>query len=165
MHTRVACAVALVSLASAGAVYVASASGKTHIPSCTDVRVSGGNFNGLTGGVIVAGLVVRNVSHHDCAVATRPWIRLGPVRHSVTVADAPPGLFGSPYSTPQGRVTLSPGQRTVTQIYVGPGSCDHARWHVFSLSARAGWANHSVAIGDVVCKDGTGTIWVGSFHR
>jgi hypothetical protein len=166
MRVRITLLMLGAGLLGAGLLYATAAFGKVQIAPCSAVHVSGGNFDGLTGGVLVAGLSVRNVSHRDCTVATRPWIRLGPISHAVTVSDAPPGVFGSPYATPQRAVTLRPGQRTVTQIYLAPGGCDRARWHVFSLQARAGWASHSVAIGSgEMCKDGTGTIWVGSFQR
>jgi hypothetical protein len=165
MRVRAVSVAVLVCLVAAGAFYATGASGRQRISTCAPVRVSGGNFNGLPGGVIVAGLDVRNVSHRDCAIATRPWVRVGPISHSVTVADAPPDLFGSPYSAPQRVVTLRPGQRAVTQIYLAPGGCDRGRSVVFALRARAGWGKASVPISNDACKDGSATIWVGSLQR
>jgi hypothetical protein len=128
--------------------------------------VSGGNFNGLTGGTIVAAVKVRNLSKHACKLDGRPWVRLGPLRYAVTVDNATPPFFGSnPTSVPQPLQTLRPGQHADAQIFIAPGSCSQARSTIFNLRARAGWAERSVPISNFACKNGSGTIWVDSFRR
>jgi hypothetical protein len=164
MRTRVVSAAALLALVGAGLSYAAAASGQGRIASCSSVRVTGGNFNGLTGGVIVAAVQVRNVSKRDCTINGRPWIRLGPVGYAVTVGDATPGMFGR-FGAPERALRLRPSQHVVAQVFIAPGSCSQARSVVFSLRARAGWAAGSVPISNFACKNGSGEIWVGSFQR
>jgi hypothetical protein len=164
MRARFAFAAVLATLAGAGALYAAAASGGGRIARCSLVSVSGGNFNGLTGGVIVAAVQVENLGKRDCTINSRPWIRLGRLPHPVTVADAAPGSFGRA-GDPQRTVRLSHGQHAVAQVFIAPGSCSRARSVVFALRARAGWGKRSVPISNAVCDDGTGTIWVGSFRR
>jgi hypothetical protein len=164
MRVRVVFVAILTGLVAAGAFYAAAASGRQRIPVCASVRVSGGNFNGLTGGTVVAAVKVRNLSSRECAINARPWIRIGPTSHAVTVADATPATFGK-FGAPERTLKLSPGQHTVAQVFISPGSCSRARSTVFSLRARAGWAGRSVPINNVACKNGSGEIWVGSFQR
>jgi hypothetical protein len=163
MRARVVVAV-LVGLIGAGAFYAASAFGRQQIASCSAVHVSGGNFSGLTGGTIVAAVKVRNLGKRDCTIDGRPWIRLGPTRHAVTVEDATPAAFGQ-QGSPERVLTLRPGQHTIAQVFISPGSCSLARSVVFTLRARAGWAGRSVPISNVACRNGSGAIWVGAFQR
>ena len=123
MRASVASAVALVALAGAGAVYVASASGTARISSCRAVRVTGGDVNGA-GGTGIAGVWVKNRGSRDCIVNARPWVRLGPFRYRVTVADARPGDFGHSKGNAERTWTLHPGQRISAALYFVPGSCD-----------------------------------------
>lgn len=164
MHARVAATAAVAIVVGAGAIYTAAASGRDRVASCSLVRVSGGDFNGLTGGTIVAGVQVRNVGTRECTIDGRPWIRLGHLRHAVTVEDATPGVFGR-WGAPPRVLRLRTGQHAVAQIFIAPGTCSQARSVVFPLRARAGWAEKSVPIGNLVCDHGTGAIWVGSFRR
>jgi hypothetical protein len=163
MRGRVVSVAVLAGLVGAGVFYTAVASGRQRVPSCASVHVSGGNFNGLTGGTIVAAVKVRNLSSRDCTINARPWIRLGPTSHAVTVADAAPNMFGK-FGSPEQVLKLRPGQHTVAQVFISPGSCSRARSTVFPLEARAGWAGRSVPINNVVCKNGSGEIWIGSFQ-
>jgi uncharacterized protein DUF4232 len=164
MRVRVVSVAILAGLIGAGAVYTAAASGRLRIATCSAVHVSGGNFNGLTGGAIIAGLQVRNTGKRDCEINGRPWIRLGPTPHTVTVADAGPGAFEG-FGSLDRVVRLHPGQHAVAQIITSPGSCSQARGTLFTVRARAGWAERSVPINNAVCKNGTGEIWVGAFQR
>jgi hypothetical protein len=125
--------------------------------------VSGGPFNGLTGGAIISALEVRNTGKRECEINGRPWIRLGPTPHTVKVTDADPGAFGG-FGSLDRVVKLHPGQHAVAQIITTPGSCTRGRGTVFPVRARAGWAERSVAIGGGVCKNGSGEIWVGAFQ-
>ena len=164
MRTSVVVAVVLATLVAAGVVYAAVASSRDRIPTCSSIRVSGGDFNGLTGGTVEAAVQVRNLSSRDCKINGRPWIRLGPTRHAVTVADATPGMFG-PAGALERVVRLRPRQHAVAQVFISPGSCSRAQSTVFRLRARAGWAERSVWISNWACKNGSGEIWVGSFER
>jgi hypothetical protein len=132
------------------------------IATCSLVRVSGGDFNGLTGGAILAGVEVRNIGKRDCMINGRPWIRLGPMHHPVTVEIAGPGAFGN-FGSVERTLRLHPGQHAVAQIITSPGSCSQARSTLFTVQARAGWAERSVSISNSVCKNGSGEIWVGAF--
>jgi hypothetical protein len=165
MRTRVVYVAVLGALFGGGVFYTAAASGRGRIPVCSAIRVSGGDFNGATGGQAVAAVQVQNVGKRACTISGRPWIRLGPLRHEVTVGDATPAVFGSNAGIPGRVLTLRPGQHAVADILISPGSCGLARWQVFTLRARAGWAKKSVQIGDLACKSGTGEIWGGSFQR
>ena len=164
MRRRVVSVVVLATLAGAAVVYTAAASGRTRIAACSRVGVSGGNFNGLTGGTIVAAVKVRNLSKRDCLINARPSIRVGPTRHAVTVEDATPASFGN-FGAPERVLTLRPGQQVVAQIFISPGSCAQAKWQVFALRAQAGWAGRTIPINNAACKNGSGVIWVGSFQR
>jgi hypothetical protein len=164
MRVRVASVAVLAALVAAAAVYAAAASGRAKIPACSAVHVSGGNFNGLTGGAIIAGIQVRNTGTRDCVINGRPWIRVGPTAHTVTVTDADPGAFGG-FGSLDRVVRLHPGQHAIAQIITTPGSCSQARDTMFTDRARAGWAEGSVPINSSVCKNGSGEIWVGSFKR
>ena len=128
------------------------------IPACREVRVGGGDYNGMTGGVLVAQVLVTNVGRRTCAVLGRPWIRLPRIPHPVTVADLPPG-------TASGRVVLSPGERASAQVLLVPGGCDRGQGVVFHLTARAGWSKRGVRIGGSMCDDGSGQILVSAFSR
>jgi hypothetical protein len=164
MRVRFVWAAAFVALAGAGVFYVASASGTARIESCRDVYVSGGDFNAATGGEIVAAVKVKNLGRRDCAINARPWVRLGPLPFSVTVADAAPGMYGNA-GDPEQTWTLRPDQVVSAGLFVVPGSCDRGVGSEFSLHARAGWAGRSVSIGGGACKNGTGELFVGSFQR
>jgi hypothetical protein len=165
MRSRVISAVVLVALVALGVSYTAAALGVGPVPSCAFVRVSGGDFNGVTGGGAIADVEVRNVAKRDCTITGRPWIRLGPLRHAVRVGDATSRILGPQAGVPGRVLTLRPGRHAVADILIAPGSCGLARSEVFALRARAGWANRSIQIGDLVCDNGTGEIWVGSFHQ
>src|ERR1700749_1902686 len=91
MRVRVASATVLAASVAAAAVYTTAASGRGRIAPCSAVHVSGGNFNGLSGGAIIAGVQVRNIGKRDCVINGRPWIRVGPTAHSVIFTDAAPG--------------------------------------------------------------------------
>src|SRR5262249_10356722 len=145
MRVRVVSVALLAGLVGAGALYTAAASGRPQVAACSAVHVSGGNFNGLTGGAIIAGLQVRNIGKRDCTINGRPWIRVGPARHTVTVAEAGPGTFGG-FGSLERVLRLHPGQHAVAQIITFPGSCSQARSKVFTLQARAGWAERGVPI-------------------
>ena len=159
--------ISLVVLAAAliggGTVYATAASGRRQIPVCSAVHVSGGPFNGA-GGSIESAVTVRNTGSRACKIDGRPWIRLGPTRYPVTVADATPGMYGNA-GAHERTLTLAPGQHTVAQVITEPGSCTRGVDTMFSANARAGWAGRSVPIGSGVCKNGSGEIWVGSFQR
>ena len=165
MRMRVVSVALLASIVGAGVFYTAVASGRPRIPTCSAVHVSGGNVNALTGGQGMASVGVRNLSKRDCTISGHPWIRLGPLRHAVTVEDATRAVFGSNAGVPGHVVTLRPRQQAYADILLAPGSCGQARWQVFTLRLRGGWARHGVAIGGLFCKNGTGEIWVGSFQR
>ena len=166
MRARVASVAVLAGPVGTVASYTAAASGRQETAPCAAVHVSGGNFNGLTGGTIVAAVKVRNLGKRACTLNGRPWIRLGPLHHAVTVEDATPPFFGSNNSTiPKPLQTLRPGRHATAQIFIAPGSCGLARWQVFELRARAGWAERGIPIRNLVCKNGTGQIWVDSFRR
>ena len=165
MRARVACAVTLAAVSGVGVFYAAAASGKGPIANCPSVRVSGGDFNAATGGQAVAAVTVRNIGSRDCTISGRPWIRLGPLRYAVTVEDATRAVFGSNAGVPGHVLTLRPGQQAHADILISPGSCGLARSEVSALRAQAGWAKRGVTIEDLVCKNGTGEIWVGSFQR
>jgi len=165
MRSRRAAAVLglVVVVAGAGIVYVASASGTAQIKSCTAVRVSGGDENGA-GGTTIAAVWVKNRGSRDCTINARPWVRLGPFRYRVRVADAAPGEFGNA-GDPERTWTLRSGQRIGAALFLVPGSCDRSVGSMFGLNLRAGWARHSVSIGGGACKNGTGELVVGSFQR
>jgi Domain of unknown function (DUF4232) len=165
MRTRVVSAGILVALVGAGVFYTAAASGRGRIANCSRVQVSGGNDNALTGGTYVAALRVRNVGKRDCTVSSRPWIRLGPLRHAVTVTDATAPFFPPGTGVPERVLTLRPGQHTVAQIFIAPGNCGLGRSVTFKLRARAGWDTRSVSITGIDCDNGTGVIWVEPFQR
>jgi hypothetical protein len=162
MRVRVVSVALLAGLVGAGVFYTAAASGRPRIAPCSAVHVSGGNFNALTGGAGIAGVQVRNIGKRDCTINGRPWVRLGPTRHAVTVADAGPGTFGS-FGSLERVLRLHPGQHAVAQIVISPGSCSQARSALFTVRTRAGWAERSVPIGGAVCKNGSGEILVGAF--
>ncbi|HEY2353293.1 MAG TPA: DUF4232 domain-containing protein [Gaiellaceae bacterium] len=163
MRVWVACAAALLALVGAGAICVASASGTGQIKPCTAVRVTGGDENGAAGTTIAA-VLVKNRGTRDCTVNARPWVRLGPFRYRVTVADAAPGEYGNAGDLEQ-VWTLHPGQRVAAGLFFFPGSCDRGVGSMFTLNARVGWARRGVSIGGGACKNGTGELSVGSFHR
>lgn len=164
MRPRVVPAIVLAALVAAGAFYAAVASGRSRVATCSVIRVSGGDFNAATGGQAVADVTVRNVGKSDCTISGRPWVRLGPLRYPVAVEDATRLVFGSLAGVPERVLTLRPRQRAYADLLIQPGSCGQARSEVFSPRARAGWGRHGVAIGDLVCKNGTGTVWVGAFQ-
>jgi hypothetical protein len=164
MRVRAVPLVVLAGLIGAGAVYAAAASGRRQIPVCSSVHVSGGFLNAATGGEVIYAVRVRNTGKRDCEINGRPWIRLGPARYAVTVADATPGMYGE-FGAHERTLTLAPGQRAVTQVVTDPGSCTRGVGTMFSVSARAGWADRSVPVGSGVCKNGSGEIWVGVFQR
>lgn len=163
MRVRVVSLVLLASLMGVGAVYAAAASGRQQIPVCSAVHVSGGPNNGASG-AIISDLQVRNTGKQNCEINGRPWIRLGPARYPVAVADATPGMFGK-FGAHERTLTLAPGQHAVTQVITEPGSCTRGVGTMFGVNARAGWAARSVPIGSGVCKNGSGEIWVGVFQR
>ena len=165
MRARVVSVAVLASLLGAGVFYTATASGRQRIAACSVVHVSGGNFNAATGGQGVASVSVRNLSKRDCTISGHPWIRLGPLRHAVTVEDATRAVFGSNAGVAGQVLTLRPRQQAYADILLAPGSCGQDRWQVFTLRMRGGWARRGVTIGGVFCKNGTGEIWVGSFQR
>jgi hypothetical protein len=165
MRMRLVSAVVLAALVTASALYAAAANGRTRVASCSVVRVSGGDFNAATGGQAVADVTVRNDGKSDCTIGGRPWVRLGPLRYPVRVEDATHLVFGSLAGVPEQVLTLRPRQKAYADILIQPGSCGLARWQVSALWARAGWATRSVKISDLVCKNGTGTVWVGAFQK
>jgi Domain of unknown function (DUF4232) len=161
---RVVSGAVLAALVGAGVFYAAAASGRPRIAVCSAVHVSGGNFNALTGGAGIAGVQVRNVGKRDCTINGRPWIRLGPTRHPLTVADAGPGTFGS-FGSLERVLRLHAGQHAVAQVIISPGSCSQAPGTLFTVRTHAGWAERSVPIDGAVCKNGSGQILVGAFKR
>jgi hypothetical protein len=165
MRIRLASAVVLAALVTAGIFYSALASGRDRVATCSVLRVSGGDYNAATGGQAIADVTVRNLGKGDCTIGGRPWVRLGPLRYPVRVEDATTRVFGSLAGVPEHFVTLRPRQKAYADLLIQPGSCGQARPNVFSPRARAGWAGQGVAIGDLVCKNGTGTIWVGAFRK
>lgn len=164
MRVSVASVILVAALVSAGVSYATAAAGGKRTASCSHVRVTGGNFNGLTGGTIVAGVGVRNDGATDCTINTRPWVSLGPIAHAVSVQDATSQMFGR-FGAPEQALTLRRGQHVVAQIFISPGSCNQARSAVFELRAHAGWAEHGVPVSNLVCRNGSGTVWIGSFQR
>ena len=133
-----------------------------HVPLCRTLRVSGGDDNGMTGGVIEAHLTVKNTGGTSCAVAGRPWLRIRRLPHPVTVADA---IDHALAGTLSGRVVLAPGRRATALLWLIPGSCTRDASVTFDLDARAGWKNRSVAVSsNEMCNDGTGHIDVGRFR-
>lgn len=164
MRTRIIPAAVVLVLFTGGVFYASAASGVGPIPSCAVVRVSGGDFNGLVGGGAIAGIQVRNLATRDCTITGRPWIRLGPLLHPVTVSNATPAGLGSQAGAAGRLLTLRPGRSAVADIVITPGSCDLARSEVFALRARAGWARHGVTVSNLICDNGTGEVWVGSFR-
>lgn len=165
MRARTVPAAVLFVVIAGGVFYASTASGVGPIPSCALIRVSGGDFNALTGGAAIANVRVRNLAKRDCTITGHPWIRLGPTRHAITVRDATPVVLGSQAGVPGRILRLRPGRSAVADIVIQPGSCGQARADVFALRARAGWAGHGIMIGDRACKNGTASIWVGSFHQ
>jgi hypothetical protein len=165
MRTRIVSVALIAAVVVAGVSYTAAASGRHRIAKCTDTRTTGGDFNAATGGQAVAAVQVRNLGRRDCTISGRPWIRLGTLRYAVTVEDATVAVFGSNAGVPGRVLTLLPGQRAYADILISPGSCGLARSEVSHLRARAGWAEHGVPISDLVCKNGSGEIRVGSFQR
>jgi Protein of unknown function (DUF4232) len=165
MRTRVVSVVVLASLVAAGIFYAAAASGRSRVATCSVLRVSGGDYDAATGGQAVADVTVRNLGKGGCTIGGRPWVRLGPMRYPVSVEDATTRVFGSLAGVPEHLVTLRPRQEAYADLLIQPGSCRQARPEVFSPRTRAGWAGHGATIGDLVCKNGTGTIWVGAFRK
>lgn len=131
------------------------------VPVCQEVQLAGGDDNGLTGGVVVAHVFVKNVGRRACAVVGRPWIRVPRLAHPVTVTDISSGAAG----TPSGRVVLSPGALASAEILLNPGQCSRDRNVVFDLTARVGWRNRSVRVAGSMCDDGSGQIAVATFRR
>jgi hypothetical protein len=127
---------------------------------CRTVRVSGGDDNGMTGGVIEAHLTVKNTGGTPCAVAGRPWLRIPRLPHPITVTD----MIGPFAGTLSGRVLLRPGRRAGALIWLNPGSCTRDAAVTFGLTARAGWGKKSVPVANDMCNDGTGHIDVGRFR-
>ena len=128
---------------------------------CRTVRVSGGDDNGLTGGVREAHLTVKNTGGTPCVVAGRPWLRIPRLRHPITVTDAVGYALAGTLS---GRVLLEPGARASALIWLNPGSCTRGAAVTFDLGARAGWRNRSVPVANEMCTDGTGHIDLGRFR-
>ena len=157
MKTRVGAVAVLAGLVAAGAFYATSARGHAQVSLCKRVRVSGGAFNSMTGGVALAGVQVRNIGTGDCTINARPWIRLGPTRYAVTIRDAT--------SVSEGTLVLHAGQHAVAHVEVVPGSCDRGVGTTFGLAARVGWARRSVPVSGNGCKNGTAEILVGAFRR
>ena len=126
---------------------------------CRTVRVSGGDDNGMTGGVREAHLTVKNTGGTACAVAGRPWLRIPRLPHPITVTDAIDYPFAGTLS---GRVLLKPGGRASALIWLNPGRCTRGAAVTFGLAARAGWRTRSVPVANEMCIDGTGLIdpWV-----
>ncbi len=123
--------------------------------------MSGGDDNGLTGGVKEAHLTVENTGATACAVAGRPWLRIPRLPHPITVTDAIDYPFAGTLS---GRVLLKPGGRASALIWLNPGSCTRDAAVTFGLAARAGWRTRSVPVANEMCNDGTGHIDVGRFR-
>jgi hypothetical protein len=132
------------------------------VPVCQAVRLAGGDDNGLTGGVVVAHVFVKNVGRRACAVAGRPWIRIPRLAHPVTVKDISSGAAAG---TPSGRVVLSAGELASAEILLDPGRCSRDRNVVFELAARAGWSKRGVPVAGLMCEDGSGQIAVATFRR
>lgn len=132
------------------------------IPVCQAVQLAGGDDNGLTGGVVVAHVFVKNVGRRACVVVGRPWIRIPRLAHPVTVTDISSGAAAG---TPSGRVVLSPGALASAEILLDPGQCNRDRSVVFDLTARAGWWTRSVRVAGLMCDDGSGQIAVATFRR
>jgi hypothetical protein len=129
---------------------------------CRTVRLTGGDDNGLTGGVIVAHLIVTNTGRAACLLAGRPSIRIPRLPHSITVTD----IVDAPASgNLSGRVPLKPGARASALIWLNPGSCDRGRAVTFAVRAHVGWQTKSVPISNRMCSDGTGHIDLGAFQR
>jgi hypothetical protein len=159
MLLRALLAVLVVGLISAGV--SADARPAAVIPRCQSVSVAGGDDNGLTGGVIVAHLFVKNIGTRACAVIGRPWIRIPRLSHAVTLTDISSGPAAG---TPSGRVILSSGALASAEILLNPGRCDRGRSVTFALLANAGWQKRSVRIEGDICNDGSGEIAVATFR-
>jgi len=132
------------------------------IPPCQAIQVAGGDDNGLTGGVMVAHVFVKNVGRRTCAVVGRPWLRIPHLSHPVTVTDISSGPGAG---TSSGRVALSPGALASAEILLNPGQCSRGRSVVFDLTTRAGWWKKSVRLAGFMCNDGSGEIEVATFRR
>jgi hypothetical protein len=143
----------------------AAGTSETHpavlVPPCQSVQVAGGDDNGLTGGVVVAHVFVKNVGRRACLVVGRPWIRIPHLAQPLTVADISSGQGAG---TPSSRVALSPGARASAEILLNPGTCSRDRSAVFDLAARAGWGSKSVRVAGAMCNDGSGQIAVATFR-
>ena len=151
--------VILISAAAATLVAASAASGTARLARCSSVKVSGGPYNGA-GGTWLDMVVVRNTGHADCTVRGYPWVKLS--RPDVTkVAHATRGMYGAAVRT----VRLAPGQRAWAQIAINPGSCDRSARSERWTRGRAGWRSGRIRIGVVACKNGSGRVWVGAFHR
>lgn len=127
---------------------------------CRSVTVSGGDYNGMTGGVTVAHLIVKNSGRASCTLLGRPWIRIPAIPHAVRIDD----ITTKPVAGSE-RVVLTPGASASAQIWLNPGRCDRGKAVVFGLTARVGWQNKSVPVASDMCKDGSGRIDVGLFQR
>ena len=154
---------AVVSLAAVLAGVLAGATPASEAASlapCSAIKVSGGFYDGA-GGTWLFSVVVRNTGHTDCTVRGHPWVKLRRA-HITRVAQAPRGMYGATVRT----VKLAPGQRAWAQIAIDPGSCDRSVGSERGTRGQAGWRTRRIRIGVVpACKNGTGKVWVGAFHR
>jgi hypothetical protein len=157
-------AVAVLVALGVGTFYATGALGQSRVGSCSSVRVSGDD-NAAGGGQVVASVRVRNVGTRVCTISGRPWIRLGPLRHAITVRDATRAVFGSNAGVPGTVVTLQPRQRAYAAVLLYAGSCSRGIGTEFAPRLRAGWVERSAVIDGALCKNGSGSIWVGSFQR
>ena len=137
-----------------------AASGTARLAPCSAIEVSGGFYDGA-GGTWLYAVVVRNTGHTDCTVRGHPWVKLARP-HITKVAHATRGMYGAAVRT----VKLTPGERAWAQIAIDPGSCDRSVGSERGTHGRAGWRTGRIRIGVVpACKNGTGRVWVGAFHR
>ncbi len=136
-----------------------AASGTARLARCSSIKVSGGPYNGA-GGTWLDMLVVRNTGHADCTVRGHPWVKLARP-HVSKVVHATRGMYGAAVRT----VKLAPGGRAWAQIAINPGSCDRSVGSERGTRGRAGWRTGSIRISVGGCKNRTGRVWVGAFHR
>jgi hypothetical protein len=155
------CFLALLAAIGLSGVISAGAHSAASVPVCRAVQVTGGDYNGMTGGVSVAHVFVKNAARRTCMVVGRPWIRLPRLLHPITITDLDTGALAG---TPSGRVILWPGKRASAAILLNPGRCDRGRSIVFALTAHAGWKNGSAAVRGSMCNDGSGQIDVSTFR-
>jgi hypothetical protein len=128
---------------------------------CTSVRWSTLGGNGLSGGVVVWGLVLSNVGNRMCTVQGRPMVEVPPSRFPVQIRDVQP-LFAK-WAGADSPITLRPGKAAIVDVFID-GCAQRAKGQTARLTLRVGWANRAISIWGEACRVAGTWIEVGTFR-